>query len=400
MAHHATRRAQGARRRRTNQHQHHRDGGGRRVHHEGIEIADHRRLAVDLGREFRKPRHRVEIPHAGHVRHRQHGIERRDHLAHAAVVRAGGAHDLGDRERDEEARPDVAQQVKHRRGFGAVLGGERIEGDHGHRHPHGADRKALNGAVEQQRLHRDIQVEGQHPDPGHGLKPEAEPHPDAWIDAAHQAGHHEAEGHADTARADHLPDQRVGKSDVRLQQRRQQHHRGEVQHAVDRHQHEADRVVAILQETRVQERLVRGEAVKQEHVERHGGDQAFDDDLGRVEPVEPNAAREHELDRGERDRQRDEAGPVEPRLPGRSIGAQRELHADQCRDTDRHQHVERPAPAVGLRQVAAEDRPEHRRDRHRHAEQAEHHLVLPARERVEQDGLRQRHHRRAASRPG
>ena len=105
------------------------------------------------------------------------------------------------------------------------------------------------------------------------------------------------------------------------------------------------------------------------------------------EPVEPHPARQHELQRGERDRQRDEAGPVEARLPGQPISAQRELHADQRRNTDRHQHVERPAPAVGLRQVSAEDRPEHRRDRHRHAEQAEHHLVLPARKGIEQDGL-------------
>ena len=40
-------------------------------------------------------------------------------------------------------------------------------------------------------------------------------------------------------------------------------------------------------------------------------DQALDHDLRRIEPVQPHAAREHELNGGKRDRQREEAGPVE-----------------------------------------------------------------------------------------
>ena len=53
---------------------------------------------------------------------------------------------------------------------------------------------------------------------------------------------------ADAARGDDLADQRVGKAGMLLQQRRQQHHRREVQHAVDQHQHQAERVVAVEQQ--------------------------------------------------------------------------------------------------------------------------------------------------------
>ena len=104
-----------------------------------------------------------------------------------------------------------------------------------------------------------------------------------------------------------------GKAGMLLQQRRQQHHRRKVEHAVDRHQHQADGVVAIPQQAQVEERRVAGEAVREEDVEGERGDDALDDDLRRLEPIEPHAARQHQLHRGHGGRQRQEPGPVELR---------------------------------------------------------------------------------------
>ena len=126
-------------------------------------------------------------------------------------------------------------------------------------------------------------------------------------------------------------------------------------------------------------------------------DQALDHDLGRIEPVEPHAAREHELHGGERGGEREEAGPVEADFGELVVGRQGPAHADGGADADRHQHVERPAPAIDLGEIAAEHRTERRRDRDRHAEDRHHHRVLAARERIEQDRLRQRHDRRAGA---
>ena len=43
------------------------------------------------------------------------------------------------------------------------------------------------------------------------------------------------------------------------QQRRQQHHRREIQHAVDQHDNEAERVVAVEQQAQVEQRLAAGQ---------------------------------------------------------------------------------------------------------------------------------------------
>ena len=112
------------------------------------------------------------------------------------------------------------------------------------------------------------------------------------------------------------------------------------------------------------------------------------------EPVEPHAAREHELHGRQRRGKRDEAGPVEAHPGETVVRRQRPAHADRGADPDRHQHVERPAPAVDLGEIAADDRTERRRDRDRHAEDRHHHRMLAPRERIEQDRLRQRHDRR------
>ena len=108
-----------------------------------------------------------------------------------------------------------------------------------------ADGDALHEAVGHQRAGVDIEVDAHQPEAGDHLQAEAADHADARVHAADEDGEEEAERGADAARGDDLADQRVGKAGMLLQQRRQQHHRREIQHAVDQHQHQAEGVVAI-----------------------------------------------------------------------------------------------------------------------------------------------------------
>ena len=191
--------------------------------------------------------------------------------------------------------------------------------------------------------------------PGDGLQPEAERHADARIDPAHQARGHEADRHADAAAADHLADQRVGKADMLLQQRRQQHHRGEVQHAVDRHQHEADRIVAVGQQLQVQERRRGGEAVEQEHVERDRRDQALDDDLGRLRTSRA-ARRARARAASRRARSTSAMKPVQSNRDLRGRAVARAASA-ACRSAPRR----RPAPACRTPSASCRPRRDSRR---------------------------------------
>lgn len=68
---------------------------------------------------------------------------------------------------------------------------------------------------------------------------------------------------ADTARRSDFADQRIGKAGMLLQWG-QQGHRCEGQHAMDADQQQAQRIVAVEQETQIEEGLGRAEAVRQE----------------------------------------------------------------------------------------------------------------------------------------
>ena len=65
------------------------------------------------------------------------------------------------------------------------------------------------------------------------------------------------------------------------------------------------------EDARVHEWPLGGEGVGQEQVEGEAGDGGLGDDLGRAEPVQLLAAVEHQLQRADRDAERDEAEPVE-----------------------------------------------------------------------------------------
>ncbi len=183
----------------------------------------------------------------------------------------------------------------------------------GHRHPEHADRKALQAAAQEERGEVDVEVEAHQPDAGCRLQERAEGHADARIEARHRHGGKEADRRAEAARADDLADGGIGKAGMLLQQGRQQHDHREIQHAKQRDQQQADRVVAVLQQREAHERLLAGEAVRAEHVDGDAGNQGRDDDLGALEPVEALAAREHQLGRGNAGREADEAEPIEPR---------------------------------------------------------------------------------------
>ena len=77
------------------------------------------------------------------------------------------------------------------------------------------------------------------------------------------------------------------------------------------------------------------------------------------------------------DGERQEADPVERHRPAGRSGGRVSRRPTNDSKPDRHDHVERPAPAVDLRQHAAERRADHRADHHRHAEDRGDQPLLP-----------------------
>ena len=144
-----------------------------------------------------------------------------------------------------------------------------------------------------------------------------------------------------------------------------------------------------------QERLLGGEHVHDEQVEREARDHRLDDDLARAEPVEFLAAVQQHLEGAGGEPQHGEAIPGEPELRPRRRLAHEQHDADQGEDAERQVDVEHPAPGVEIGQIAAEGRADHRSHRDAHGE--DRHRLRAARERidVEHRRLRQRRQCRA-----
>ena len=130
-------------------------------------------------------------------------------------------------------------------------------------------------------------------------------------------------------------------------------------------------------------------------IKRRGHDDRLDDDLAGIEPILDFAAIEHELKRADGETQRAEAEPIQL-LAGVALGVrQKNHHAEQRNNADRQIDVEDIAPAVVLGQPAAENRTEHRADHDPDPEQRHGETLPLARIGAEQNGLRERHQRRA-----
>src|SRR5438034_9827818 len=83
-----------------------------------------------------------------------------------------------------------------------------------------------------------------------------------------------------------------------------------------RSEHDAHRQLAALQDPQVHDRMLRRELVPHEGDERQGADHGVRGDLARVEPIEPLAALEHDLERADAVRKQQQADVVDAlRLP-------------------------------------------------------------------------------------
>ena len=149
------------------------------------------------------------------------------------------------------------------------------------------------------------------------------------------------------ARRQHLADQRVGKAGMLLQQRRQQHHRRDVQHAEDADQHEAERVVAVEQQPQVQERPLRRSGCARRRCRRRerrrssrARSPATSNQSSRWPRDSTSCTQEIAADRLRKPIQSSRT-----RLP-RRVGQHAQPQPDAGDEPDRHQPVERPAPAV------------------------------------------------------
>jgi hypothetical protein len=146
-----------------------------------------------------------------------------------------------------------------------------------------------------------------------------------------------------------------------------QRQRGVIGEADDRDEENAGREVAIAEQRRPHEGLVRGEGMDEEQVECRGGDDGLDDDLAGAEPVELFAAVQQDLQGADRQAQGAETEPIQLRRGVPCRLGQKSRHAEEGKDTDRQIDVEDIAPTIGLGQPAAEHRPKNGTGHHRDA---------------------------------
>ena len=139
----------------------------------------------------------------------------------------------------------------------------------------------------------------------------------------------------------------------------------------------------------------RGERVGEEEVEGRGGHDRRQDDLVGIEPAQLLAAVEHELQGADADAERCKPEPVE-RQAAIALGLVHEgQQPERGGDAEGKVDEEDPAPAVVLRQPAAEDRAHDRADHDAHAPKRHGPAALLERIDLEHDRLRQRHQRGA-----
>ncbi len=154
-------------------------------------------------------------------------------------------------------------------------------------------------------------------------------------------------------------------------------------------EHDSHRQLAALQDPQVHDRVLRRELVPHEGDERHGADDGVRRDLARVEPVEPLAALQHDLERADAGRQQQQPDVIDalglllkPRVLDEAERERQRQHADGNVD------VEDPWPAERVGDVAAERGPQRRPHHHPHAEDRHRRPELLARELLVQDRLR------------
>ena len=143
------------------------------------------------------------------------------------------------------ARADVAHHVKDRRALTdefRLQGGER---DHRDRDPHHADAESLQRHRPEHVRGAQIHVELCELPAGDRLQEKAEPDHETRIEAARPDHQREGDEGSRAARAEHEADHRVGIAAHPLEHRREQRHRGEVEHPEHGHQDDADYEVAV-----------------------------------------------------------------------------------------------------------------------------------------------------------
>ena len=109
-----------------------------------------------------------------------------------------------------------------------------------------------------------------------------------------------------------------------------------------------------------------------------------------LEPIEPLSAREQQLGRGDGDRKREKARPVERGGSAGSVAGDGEARGDGGGDRNGKDHVVAPPPAVVFGEVARERRPDHRPKGVGDPEHRDDEAVLAPRKNIEEDRLSER----------
>ena len=232
-------------------------------------------------------------------------------LSDLRMHHAAGAYIQCQRTRHADARAEAAHQVVNRRGLRAAMrlqGRKRNDLD---RHQDDPTADALHEICPYQRPHADIGGPGRHLPARVSEAQQAERDQLARIDAARDASADDHRGEkAEAARRLQQADGIDRVAAHMVEEGGHQHHRRRAHEAIDEREYQAEKEIALRQQARIEERLLRRQAMHVEHVKAQHSEAAFCDDFPGFEPVELPAAVEHQLQRTDAQRQAQESEPV------------------------------------------------------------------------------------------
>ena len=214
---------------------------------------------------------------------------------------------------------------------------------------------------------------------------------DSGIEPPHRHNGDAAQKTADAAKRQYSANQGIRESAQALKQRRQQRQGDKGQRAKDDGEAQAEREIAVEKELGRQERLVGGEAVGQENIERHRGQKGLQHDLRRIIPALPFAPVDDQLQTRNRRRQRQKTDPVHAAARHALVIGDEDPNQKTRYDADRQDHVKRPAPVIGLGDISPDCRPENGAAHNAHAPDRGGEIALVHRKGAQNDRLGQGH---------
>src|SRR5271170_2494581 len=300
-------------------------------------------------------------------------------------------------DRDADAAADVTHQAEQGGGLGQDRARQGRKADRAQRHEHKAQPETLDQPRDDNRLHIHAQREPAHLIERESGQRESTKDNQTDVDEVDDPADQEHSDHrTDAARRDDKTGRSYGVMHQLLQHCRQQCQRREHDDPDKEHQHKAVNEIGVAQQIAIEERTpARRQRVNDEEVQGESGDRRLDPDLGRVEPILEFAPVEQNLQGADRNAKRAKAEKIKALAQGVAGLVDEHEDADEGNDANWQVNVEHPAPVVIVGQPAAERGTDDRAD-HDAGTPYRHGLAVTLGQiDAQEDGLRQRHQRRA-----